>query len=258
MLEGIADKGSYEAEAILQLKINLYHRTGQDDKAWALVEANIQIESFRRKAIEGKIEERDFQAAKKLINDFLDKQDRHTYSNISWDTLLLDIALEEGDIPAIRTLAFEFIENRFIKEYYEIYKDTFSPAEWATERENLFLHYYSKDYFSNSAADLLAAEHDASRLLNYVEEYLSVNELEKYYKAFAPSYPKKTLELFKRALVSYAEQHTGRFHYKRILSLLKDMARIKGGKKAALELAAEFKMRYKNRRAMIEILGEFN
>lgn len=157
----------------------------------------------------------------------------------------------------MQKLSYRFIEKSFDKEHYQIYKAAFSSAEWAEEREKLFLRYSNKKYFSNSAAELLAAENEIERLLNYVEKYLSMDNLERYYKIFASDYPEKTLEMFKRVLVSYADNNTGRSFYEHILSSLKRMSRIKGGKKAALDLVADFRLHYKNRRAMMEVLSGF-
>jgi hypothetical protein len=46
----------------------------------------------------------------------------------------------------------------------------------------------------------------------------------------------------------------GRSYYEEARSLLNKMAEIQDGKKAASELAADFRIRYKNRRAMMETL----
>jgi hypothetical protein len=93
--------------------------------------------------------------------------------------------------------------------------------------------------------------------MNYVEKYLSASDLESYYKVFAPAFPEKTLELFQKALDSYAERNVGRYYYAYILTLLKKMSRIKGGKAAAAALVENYKARYKNRRAMLEVLAGF-
>ncbi|MCL2232395.1 MAG: hypothetical protein FWB99_04880, partial [Treponema sp.] len=85
----------------------------------------------------------------------------------------------------------------------------------------------------------------------------SANNLEKYYKIFAFEYPEKTLELFINALVSYAEDNVSRSHYEYIALLLKKMSKIENGKKAASKLVADFRLQYKNRRAMMEVLGQF-
>jgi len=259
LLADVKDKSSYEAETILRRKINFYLRLGEEKKAWGLIKENMQIESFRLKVVKRKIEKQNFRTAKKLINDFINAKgkDLKKYFDRTWFGLLLDIAQKEKDIPAIRKLAYRFIENNFNKEHYQIYKAAFSPSEWADEREKLFLHYSDKKYFDHSAADLLAAENELERLLNYVEKYLSMDRLEEYYKVFASVYPAKTLEMFKKILLPYVNNNTGRSHYEHIRSLLKKMSRIKGGKKAVSDMVADFRIHYKNRRAMMEVLREF-
>jgi len=84
-----------------------------------------------------------------------------------------------------------------------------------------------------------------------------MDNLERYYNVFATNFPEKTLEMFKKVLIPYANNNTGRSFYEHILSLLRKMSRIKGGKKAASDLAADFRIHYKNRKAMMEILSKF-
>jgi len=258
LLTGVKDKSSHEAETILQRKINFYRRLGQNKKAWDLTKENMQIESFRLEVVKEKIEKHNFKTAKKLINDFINAQGKDTekYFDSTWLGLLLEIAQKENDIPAVRKLSYRFIEKYFSKEHYQIYKATFSPAEWADEREKLFLRYSGEKGFSDSAAEFLVAENEIERLLHYVEKYLYMDNLERYYKVFSSNYPEKTLELFKKVIIPYAT-NTGRGYYEHILSLLKKMSKIKGGRRAASDLAEDFRLQYKNRRAMMEVLSEF-
>jgi hypothetical protein len=262
LLANVRDKSSDEAENILQHKINFYQRLGQKKKAWDLIKENIQIESFLLEVVKKEIEKQNFKTAKKLINDFINDfitahgQDPEKYFNGTWLGLLLDIAQKEKDIPAVRKLSYRFIEKYFSKERYQIYKATFSPAEWADEREKLFLRYSGERGFSNSAAEFLVAENEIERLLIYVEKHLYMDNLERYYKVFSSDYPEKTLEMFKKVIVPYAT-NTGRGYYEQILSLLKKMSQIKGGKKAASDLVEDFRFQYKNRRAMMEVLSGF-
>jgi hypothetical protein len=259
LLADVEDKSSYEAETILKRKIKFYLHLGEKKKAWDLIKENMQIESFRLRVVKRKIEKQKFKTAKKLINDFINAQgkDPEKYFNGTWLGLLLDIAQKEKDTPSVRKLSYRFIENHFKIEHYQIYKASFNSAEWTAKREKLFRHYSGDKYFSHSAAELLVAENEIERLLNYVEKYLYIDDLERYYKVFAHNYPEKTLEMFEKALIQYANNNTGRSYYERILSLLKKMSRIKGGKKATSDLVAEFRLHYKNRRAMMEVLSGF-
>jgi len=254
----VKDKSSHEAETILRRKIDFYRRLGQNKKAWDIIKENMQIESFRLLVVKRKIKKQNFRTAKKLINDFINAQEKdpEIFFDSKWLGLLLDIAQKEKDIPTVRKLSYMFINDYFNKEHYKIYKATFSPVEWVDEREKLFLLYSGKKGFSSSAADFLAAENEIDRLVNYVDKYLYMSNLERYYELFASDYPEKTLEMFKRVLIPYAT-NTGRSYYEHICFLLKKMSRIKGGKKAVSDLVKDFRIQYKNRRAMMEILSEF-
>jgi arsenate reductase-like glutaredoxin family protein len=256
LLADIKDNDSYEMETILRRKIDFFRQLGKADKAWAIVKENIQIKSFRQMVVKNRIKKQKFAEAKKLINDFI-AEHQNSRDNDTWHELLLEIAQKENDIPEIRRLAYGFIRDYFKEKYFLIYKAAFSLDEWPNEREKLFLHYGNSKYFSDSAAKLLAAEKDSGRLIDYVEKHLSLDHLEKFYKDFASAYPERTIGLFIKALNSYAEQNTGRTHYEYILTQLKKMSRIKGGKEAAKDLIADIRKQYKNRRAMMEILNRF-
>jgi hypothetical protein len=261
LLAEIQDKSSYEFKVILRRKIDFFRQLGKADKAWALIEENIQIESFREEVVKNRIDRQNFSEAKKLINDFFESQKKgdNRYFHDTWYELLLEIAQKEKDIPVIRNLAYGFIERYFDKKYFEIYKAAFSPAEWADERGKLLLHYKRKNnYFGrDSAAELLVTEKETGLLIDHVEKHLSMQSLKKYYSVFASVYPERTLELFQKVLISYTEENVGRSHYEEILVMLKKMSRIKGGRKAAMDLAAGFMAQYKNRRAMMEVLKLF-
>ena len=253
------DKSSRNVESILRRKVEFYRRLHQPEKAWALLEGNMQIVSFRKEVVENYIEKGKFTEAKKRINDFFTEQEEkdNPYTGTAWYKLLLQIAEKEKDIPAVRELSYRFIKGHFNGKYYEIYRDTFNSDEWAMEMEKLLLEYGNEKSFRSSVADLLAAENETERLLHYIEKHFSLNKLETYYNIFASEYPEKTLELFKEPMISYAENNIGRSHYLYIASLLKKMSKIEGGKKAVSELVAGFRVKYKNRRAMMEILNRF-
>jgi len=255
LLAGISDKNSDAAELVLRRKIDFYKRLGQSKKAHALLEENVQIVSFRLELAEAKIAKRDFAAAKMLLNDFLTGEGRQSpYLHGICRKLLLDIAQKENDVPRIKELAYGFIKSAFQQKYYEIYKATCAAEEWIAEREKLFLRYSEPKHFNDSAANLLAAEGEAERLMQYIEEHLSSENLVRYYKSFAAACPEKTVELFEKVIVAYAENNIGRSHYEHVFSLLQKMSKVKGGKKEAADLVAVFRLRYKNRKAMMETL----
>jgi hypothetical protein len=262
LLSNISDKSSYNAETILQRKIDLYELNRQPQKAWEIIEENIQIESFCKKLAEKKIKEKKFTEAKKLIKDYLKKNQKNTHQDDwDWNKLLLEIAQKEKDTPVIREISFTFIKDQFDVEYFKIYKSTFTNKEWTAVFEQLFTHYKSRGIRAysgnNDAADLLVAENAVERLREFVEKHLSVDIMEQYYKYFVAEFPSKTLLMFRKVLDDYAQSNIGRNAYEHIALLLKKMQKIDGGKKFVKEMVEQYRILYKNRRAMREILSEF-
>jgi hypothetical protein len=255
LLANVQDKSSREAEKILQRLVDFYTKCREPEKAWKYVEDNIQIVRFRLMVVEKRIEQKRFSEAKKLIHDYIDKTQNKHHSD-TWDDRLLQIARGEEDIPAIRSISYSFIKKNFNDQYYRIYKSAFSAAEWAEEFENLFRHYKSqKNLWHDSAADLLAAEGKAERLIEHIGKHPSLEKMEEYYRFFAGAFPEKTLTLFRTALDQYAAENTGRSYYEHIVQVFRKMKEIPGGDAAAADMKARYLVTYKNRRAMIEILN---
>ena len=257
LLQGVKNKSSNEAQKVIERKIAFYRKNNQPETAWQLISENIQIASFRKQVVQQKIAEGKFTEAKKLIADFPDinKAD-NVYYHSDWQELALSIAQKENDIPVIRKIAFAFIERYFERKHYHIYKSSFQSYEWEKEIEKILSHYEKVDRgFSNSVANVLAEEHDASRLIKYIEKHLSIDGLEQYHAYFSTNYPKETLDLFQKVINQYAENNTGRNHYEYMVRLFKKIALIEGGKEMANIMVAQFKNQYKNRRAMVEIFN---
>ena len=258
LLQEIDNKSSYDARKILDRKIDYYRNNKQPDKAWEVIKNNLQIESFRKELTEKLIAENNLKEAKKLITDFISQKGSDNRNLHSWHILELQIAQKESNTSVIRRVSFSFIESGFNSEYYNIYKSTFTKEEWPERVEKLIKHYekrYQVNWFNSSVAKVLKAEKQEEKLMKYVEKYLSVDILEEYYTAFSASFPEKTLALFRKALDEYA-QNTGREIYAHIVKLFGKMAKIKGGDALVKEMISQYRVLYKNRKAMMEIINQ--
>ena len=105
-------------------------------------------------------------------------------------------------------------------------------------------------------ADVLQTEKQTERLMKYIESHLSVDNLEKYHTGFSAAFPEQTLALF-RKVVNDCAQNTGREHYERIVALFGKMVKIEGGRALVKEILSQYRVLYKNRRAMLEIMTGF-
>lgn len=255
----LSDKSSYDAEKLLERKINFYKAKGDEDEVWTIIRNNIQITSFREQWVKRLIDERQFDEAKRLINDPLEKSDSiyDAYSHFQWNDYLLQIAQLEGNKGEVQRISKYFLNKRFSLEDYNLYKSTFSEDEWPAKMEKLIKQYQkNSSFFTASVADVLVAENLKERLLHYIAQHCSVDSLESYYTDISAEYPKKTILLFKKTINDYLK-NTGRNIYEHVVSLFRKMLKIEGGKEAVAELTAQFRIQYKNRKAMIEIIDGF-
>ncbi len=256
-LKSLSDNSSYQAQKLIEQKINILERLQQPEKAEQLLMDNIQIGAFREKVVKMRIREKKYSEAKKLIKDFLssDEKSGH-YSNHNWNTLLLTIAQKEKDIPTIRKISFSFIGNYFNAEYYRIYKSTFEPDQWPTELQKL-LKLYKKNWgpFDDSVAKVFLAEKDIDSLFNHIAENPTIRIIENYYTYILSKYPKETLALFRKAIDQHAEHNTGRDSYATIKTLLEKMKKMDGGSELVKLMLEQYRSKYKNRRAMMEVLN---
>jgi hypothetical protein len=256
LLQGVANKSSYEAKKILQREIEFYQSSHKPQDAWKLIEENIQIPDFRKQVIEEKIKKQDYKTAKKLIQDFIDAEPRNERHPSEWDDMSLTIAKEEKDIPTLRRISRLCIDAYFTTDYFTLYKSTFTADEWADAVEDLLKHYEKRERgFSDSMAEVFANERAAERLLAYIEKHLSLERLAKYHTVFAGMFPEKTLALFRKTIDRYAEDNVGRSYYERIAESFTTMTKIPNGNTVVTDMINTYRIRYRKRRAMLEILN---
>jgi hypothetical protein len=260
LLKETDNSDSEMVREIVQRKIDYYSKTNQKDKAREVLKENVHFESFRQELTEQLIAENDLPAAKLLVNDFIAMQDNKSRYSSLWHEFQLQIAQNENDMPIIQKASSLFLTYRFDANYYAVYKSTFDETEWPQAVEKLISQYYNlnKRWFNSSVADVLLAEKQEQRLMDYVEKYLSIDLLAKYYKGFATSFPENTLLLFKKTIDNYLQEYTGREHYELVLSMFNKIKQIKGGNNLVNEMMNNYSVIYKNRKAMMEILNRYS
>jgi hypothetical protein len=261
LLKKVADKSSREAETIVRRLYDFYLSNNQKNKAEELAEKNLQIESFCKFALEKRIAENRLSEAKQLILNF-EEGSHSNYRKSEWNNYKLQIAQKEKDKPTIRKIAFEFIESRFEKEYFIVYKSAFSAEEWTAEFEKLYKLYEKPgkswyfESFNSNILDLLVAEQLTDRLLEYVNTHLTAGTMERYYTHFVEKYPEKTLKMWRNAVDFYAEKNVGENYYESVCRWLKIIKKLAGGEKTVSEMIDNYRIVYKRRPKMMELLGK--
>ena len=165
-----------------------------------------------------------------------------------------------GNIPAmIETCRQLFIYNNGSLEYYHKLKALIPAAQWRKfllkmMGETAFRHYY--DYVE---AEIYVEEKDYERLFSLLMsiEYNSLEVLMKYAHYLKDTHSEELIALYTSYLLEYAEQKMGRTHYEFIASVLPCIQKLEGGKEVVKQLVEEFRIKYKRRPAMMEVLRNF-
>lgn len=131
-------------------------------------------------------------------------------------------------------------------EYYKELKSQYTPEEWLTEREKVFPRYSPL-----GQADLLCEERLYDRLWKVIKDQ-HINSIMGYEDVLLPKYSEELLNAYAAQLNRMATLAGGRKEYQYWVRVLQHMKKIKGGKDLVDRIVADWKVRYKNRRAMLD------
>lgn len=242
-----------EKESFLNNIIDFYALNNEKENAWLLTLENINFDRFRKKVIQKYINEKKYTDAKDLIFEKIKTDENHR--NYDWNEYLLQIATLEDDIESVRKYSFLFIKDTFNEKYYKIYKSTFSKIEWESEFLKFENNFSRKNHFSHSLVELWLFENMKKEAIHYFMLHKSIEVFENYASNFIKDFPAQTLEIYKISLNKFAVNNMNRKHYDYIATTLKKMQKILGGETIVNEMIAFYRLEYKKRPAMMEILN---
>ena len=136
------------------------------------------------------------------------------------------------------------------REYYRELKSQYTDDEWQNEREKVF-----QSYSSLALADLYCEEKLYDRLWELLKDN-NLNMILGYEDLLLPKYASEILAKYRYSLNRAATRASGRSTYQDWVRLLKRMEKIDGGKEMAQQIANEWRVKYRNRRAMMEELSK--
>lgn len=133
-------------------------------------------------------------------------------------------------------------------EYYNELKSQYSEEEWIRKREDVFPFF---DVYGQ--ARLLCEEKLYDRLWELLKDadlYIVLN----YEDVLLPKYSAEILRKYGAYLNYISMQASGRKAYQEWVQLLKRMKKIEGGRELAERIAEDWRIKYKNRSAMMDEL----
>lgn len=137
-------------------------------------------------------------------------------------------------------------------DIYKELKAQYSEKEWLIKREELF-----KKLSANAHIDRLYKEEKLyDRLLAYVLKSSGLYAVQSYENVLKKEYPKQILSKYQGEVNKMASCTGNRKHYADLVALLQRMKRIKGGSEIVETIVEEWKIKYRNRPAMMDELSK--
>ena len=137
-------------------------------------------------------------------------------------------------------------------DIYKELKAQYSEKEWLIKREELF-----KKLPPNAHIDRLYKEEKLyDRFLAYVLKSSGLYAVQSYENVLKKEYPKQILSKYQGEVNKMASCTGNRKHYADLVALLRRMKRIKGGSEIVETIVEEWKIKYRNRPAMMDELSK--
>lgn len=137
-------------------------------------------------------------------------------------------------------------------DIYKELKAQYSEKEWLIKREELF-----KKLPANAHIDrLYKKEKLYDRLLAYVLTSSGLYAVQTYENVLKKEYPKQILSKYQGEVNKMASCTGNRKHYADLVALLRRMKQIKGGSEIVETIVEEWKIKYRNRPAMMDELSK--
>lgn len=136
-------------------------------------------------------------------------------------------------------------------DIYKELKKQYSEKEWVMQREKIF-----RELPAYAHVDALYKEDKLyNRLLEYVKQSPGLYALKQYENVLKKDYPHEILEKYAEEVEKMASYTSDRKHYREMVSILRKMSKLAGGKQKVNEIASRWRINYSNRRAMMDELN---
>ena len=135
-------------------------------------------------------------------------------------------------------------------ELYKELKGQYTAEEWIVKREEIFNKLPAYAHVER----LYKEEKLYDRLLAYVLNSPGLYALQEYENVLKKEYPEQILDKYRNEVNKMAVHTSDRKHYAQLVSLLRRMLQMKGGTKLVEKIATDWKVKYKNRPAMMDEL----
>lgn len=263
---------SYDIERIVNLKVAFLKATDRKDEAEAIIEANMEMVSFRKARIAIHLQQKDYGTAIKLINQGIEIAEKlsHPGTVSDWKKMLLQIAESQADTAQIRKLSHYFAFDRGLNlEHYRKWKNTFTEEDWkiaihakiedlSTKHKSEKAMMFYEKMPSSTLCKIYVEEAMWEDLFKAVAAYPSLNFLDEYSSYLLPTYTTELTQMYLPILENMANKSDGRGSYVEWVNTAKKVCKkIPSTQIPLKQIAQKTILKYPRKKAMIEEFQKF-
>ena len=251
----------YKIEDLIKTKIALLYQLEMDEDALKTIEDNIYYVPIRRMLIDIERKKGNIDRVEKLLKEGMEVAlKRNHYGTVTYYIEeLLSIYENQKQKEKYKNLVKETLlkYNRGSFKYYKKLKELYPIEQWESKRNSIIKELESdgEGYHRDDLRQIYIEEQYYDKLFKSVMTtplYEIVVQYEKYLKR---DYEQQLLKEYQK-IVDEKSKFTGKRNYEEIRKILQHMKTLKNGEALVGKMIEEYKIKYANRRLMIEELNK--
>ena len=139
-------------------------------------------------------------------------------------------------------------------ETFESLKSLYLKEDWIIEREKIFKIAIREKRIEN----LYLKENMLEELFDYITSFHDINKIQRYEDYLKKDFSLELLDIYKKEVLRLVQVTGKRSYYQHIVYLLKRMLTYNEGKIIVKQLIDDWKIRYRNRPAMMQELDKIH
>lgn len=256
-IAAIPKSSEYEVKKAQEIQYDVLLKRKGESVAQRYLEQNIDNPSFRARAIQDALDQKDYEKATALANDGIDQSSGYPGLIIDWYDWLLKIAESQNDTERIILYARYLLlkSHNPKRDYYQILKEIVPTEEWTNFVESIVQEAMERKpyYRTDLVASIFIREEWWSRLLDLVKKEYTLDQLAKYEKLLAQHFPSELADLYAERIIRYIENHVGRSHYRTACKYIRKMIKL-GAREKADEVISQLRQTHYRKKALMEEL----
>ncbi|WP_297163313.1 SWIM zinc finger family protein [uncultured Porphyromonas sp.] len=256
-IAAIPKSSEYEVKKAQEIQYDVLLKRKGESVAQKYLEQNIDNPSFRARAIQDALDQKDYEKATALANEGIEQDSGYPGLVASWYDWLLKIAESQNDTERIILYARYLLlkSHNPKRDYYQILKEIVPTEEWTNLVEAIVQEAMERKpyYRTDLVASIFIREEWWSRLLDLVKKEYTLDQLAKYEKLLAQHFPSELADLYAERIIRYVENHVGRSHYRTACKYIRKMIKL-GAREKADEVISQLRQTHSRKKALMEEL----